>query len=117
VQLHPPMPPPTMDHRPPPRPAGGSHCRMLALGITWGGLVVGVAVTGATGRANFELRVLGSPPRTPAWECRTGGGGGGARRAAALPGYTFVSLARGDTPDLFYCESPLILDTYLRPKA
>jgi hypothetical protein len=45
VQLHPP--------KPPPRPAGGSHC--LGHGITWGGLV------GDRGHRKGQLRVLGSP--------------------------------------------------------
>jgi hypothetical protein len=62
VQRHPP--------KPPPRPAGGSHC--AALGITWGGLV------GDRGHRKGQLRVLGSPSARHTKEPRTGGPPGGA---------------------------------------
>jgi hypothetical protein len=39
--------------KPPPRPAGGSHCLLPWVSpITWGGLAGDSDVTGATGRAN-----------------------------------------------------------------
>jgi hypothetical protein len=70
VQLHPP--------KPPPRPPGGSHCLGYHLpGAGWW-------VTGATGRAKCQLRVLvlGSPSALHTKEPRTGGGGGGGGESA-----------------------------------
>jgi hypothetical protein len=82
---------------PPPQTTAPASWRLtyIALGITWGG-GAGWWVTGATGRANCALRVLGSPSALRTKEpTRTGGppATGGAGRS---PRTRF-----------FFCESPL----------
>jgi hypothetical protein len=101
-------PPKTHEPKPPPRPAGGSHCLgyPLAPGAGWW-------VAGATGRANGQLRVLGSPQsfraaphstlRGPDTDTGTGTGGTGGP-----PGGRGVRVRGPDGHLRFaFCESEI----------
>jgi hypothetical protein len=80
---------------------------MLALGITWGGLV------GDRGHRKGQLRVLGSPSALRTKETRTGGapGGRGVRGPDLFWRKSLDTGGRGVRgPDFFWRKS---LDTYL----
>jgi hypothetical protein len=74
--------------KPPPRPAGGSHCLVpIALGVTWGGLVSG------RGHRKDQFRVLGSHSALHINIPRKGfGKGKGATGGAGGPRTRFFSI-------------------------
>jgi hypothetical protein len=125
VQLHPP--------KPPPRPAGGSHCLGCHLGraggwiafeqkgrdyLLWGCFRSGFASSSTPagcllpgrGHRKGQLRVLlGSPSALSPEKPRTRGlGGTGGRRGRGPGGWGWG--VRG--PGFLFCESPLTIDTH-----